>query len=90
MILRFNNRVLTYSGLTLNYVPQLEYFSGGTLSGWTVNGGGTGFPTIDNTFGNPFKNPSPCPSKKSLKSPAAVFMFPDRISTPIASSPPAS
>jgi hypothetical protein len=49
MILRFNNRVLTYSGLTLNYVPQLEYFSGGTLSGWTL----TGVVTVDDTIGNP-------------------------------------
>ena len=53
MILRFNKRVLTYSGLTLNYVPQLFYYNGENFSGWTVNGGGTGFPTIDNTFGNP-------------------------------------
>jgi hypothetical protein len=49
MILRFNNRVLTYSGLTLNYVPQLEYFSGGTLSGWSLNG----VVSIDETIGNP-------------------------------------
>lgn len=50
MILRFNNRVLTYSGLTLNYVPQLFYYNGSTLSGWTTV---DGTPSIDATIGNP-------------------------------------
>jgi hypothetical protein len=50
MILSFNNRVLTYSGITLNYVPQLFYYDGSTLSGWTTV---DGTPSIDATIGNP-------------------------------------
>jgi hypothetical protein len=52
MILRFNNRVLTYSGLTLNYVPLLFYYDGSTLSGWT-NADNAQPPSIDLSIGNP-------------------------------------
>ena len=49
MILTFNNRILSYSGLTLNYVPQINYYDGSTLSGWTL----VSVAAIDNTIGNP-------------------------------------
>ena len=50
MILQENNRVISYNGLILNYVPQLSYYNGGTLSGWTSTDGSA---VIDAVIGNP-------------------------------------
>ena len=49
MILTENSRVLSHNGNILSYVPQLYYYPGATLSGWTL----TGVVTVDNTIGNP-------------------------------------
>lgn len=52
MILQENNRILSYNGLILNYVPQLYYYDGVTLSGWT-NADNSSPPSIDLVIGNP-------------------------------------
>lgn len=50
MILNENNRIISYNGFILNHVPQLSYYSGGTLSGWTSVDGSA---VIDAVIGNP-------------------------------------
>ena len=50
MILTENSRVLSHNGNILSYVPQLYYYPGATLSGWTSLDGSA---TIDATIGNP-------------------------------------
>jgi hypothetical protein len=52
MILTENSRVLSHNGNILSYVPQLYYYPGATLSGWT-NADNSQPPSIDLSIGNP-------------------------------------
>jgi hypothetical protein len=52
MILTENSKVLSHNGNILSYVPQLYYYPGATLSGWT-NAANSEPPSIDLSIGNP-------------------------------------